>query len=255
MGPLQALAIAAAGFTAGTVNTIVGSGSLVTFPVLLAVGYSPLVANVSNTVGLVPGSVSGAVGYRRELAGQGGRLLRLGGWSAGGGLVGGLLLLAAPGTFRAVVPWLVIAAALLMAVQPRVAARLRARAGAAGGGEQARESRRLLPVTVGLTGVYGGYFGAAQGVVLLALLGLLVQDDLQRLNGAKNVLAGLVNGVAAVLFALTAPVDWAAALVLAVGATAGGQLGALLGRRIPVRLLRLVVVVGGLTVGVVLLLR
>jgi len=248
----EAVAIAAAGFGAGTINTVVGSGSLLTFPVLLAAGYSPLVANVSNTVGLFPGSVSGAVGYRRELAGQGGRLVRLGALGAAGGLAGGLLLLARPSAFRAVVPALVIGAALLMAAQPAVARAVRRRAA-----EDAprRESRLLLGALVAVTGVYGGYFGAAQGVILLALLGLLVDDDLQRLNGAKNVIAALVNGVAAVLFALVSSVDWAAAGLLALGAVAGGQAGAAAARRIPAALLRAVVVTGGLTVGVVLAVR
>lgn len=252
MGPLQGLAILAAGTVAGAINTIVGSGSLVTFPVLLAAGYPPLVANVSNTVGLVPGSISGAIGYRRELRGQRSRLLRLGVAAALGGLTGGLLLLAAPGTFEAVVPLLVIGAALLMAASPRLSARLRARTGMRG---VRREPRVLVPLAVGLTGVYGGYFGAAQGVILLAFLGLLVADDLQRLNAAKNVLAGIVNGVAAVLFVSVTHVDWAVVGVLAVGSTVGGQLGAAVGRRVPARVLRAVVVVGGLAVGTVLLLR
>jgi len=252
VGPLQGLAILGAGVFAGTVNTIVGSGSLVTFPVLLAFGYSPLVANVSNTVGLVPGAVSGAVGYRRELAGQRGRLLRLGVAAAVGGLSGGLLLLAAPDAFGAVVPFLVIGAALLMAVQPRLAGHLRARAGAPGARP---ESRLLLPLAVLLTGVYGGYFGAAQGVILLALMGLLLDDDLQRLNAGKNVLAAVVNGVAALLFIGASHVDWAVAGVLAVGSTAGGQLGAAVGRRVPAAVLRVVIVVGGIAVGTVLLLR
>jgi len=252
VGPLQGLAIFVAGTVAGAINTIVGSGSLVTFPVLLAAGYPPLVANVSNTVGLVPGSVSGAIGYRRELRGQRSRLLRLGVASALGGLTGGLLLLAAPGTFEAVVPLLVIGAALLMAASPRLSARLRARTGMRG---VRREPRVLVPLAVGLTGVYGGYFGAAQGVILLAFLGLLVADDLQRLNAAKNVLAGIVNGVAALLFVSVTHVDWAVVGVLAVGSTVGGQLGAAVGRRVPARVLRAVVVVGGLAVGTVLLLR
>lgn len=245
------LAVLGAGLFAGTINTVIGSGSLVTFPVLLAVGYPALVANVTNTVGLVPGSVSGAFGYRTELRGQRARLVRLGACSASGGLAGGLLLLARPQAFGAVVPALVIAAALLMAVQPRLSSYLRARQpeGAR------RHSAVLLPVLVLLTGVYGGYFGAAQGVVLLAVLGLLEDDTLQRLNAAKNVVAGLVNAVAAVLFILVSHIAWSAALLLAVGATAGGQVGARVGRRVPDRVLRAVVVVGGLVVGVVLALR
>lgn len=251
MTPLGGLAVLASGLLAGTINTVVGSGSLVTFPVLLGLGYSPLLANVSNTVGLAPGSVSGVVGYRRELVGQRARLLRLGFASLLGGLTGGLLLLARPDTFQAVVPGLVICASLLMAVQPALSRRLRRRRGEA----PHRPSRVLLPMLIFLSGIYGGYFGAAQGVVLLALLGSLEQDGLQRLNAAKNVLAGIVNGVAAVLFILVSRVSWPAAGLLAVGAVVGGQVGARVGRRIPDTQLRAGVVVFGLGVGVLLALR
>ena len=187
MTPLEALAVIAAGFGAGTINTIVGSGTLLTFPTLLAIGYSPIVANVSNTVGLVPGSAGGVYGYRAELRGQRGRLLRLGTASLLGGLTGGILLLSRPSAFRAIVPFLVIAAAILMGLQPLLTRWLRARRA-----ENAapRESRLLLPPLTFLTGIYGGYFGAAQGIILLALLRLCFADDLQRLNGVKNVLAG-----------------------------------------------------------------
>lgn len=237
---------------AGAINTVVGSGSLLTFPVLLALGYSPYVANVSNTVGIFPGSISGAIGYRAELTGQLGRVVPLCLAAGTGGLVGGLLLLATPDAFGAVVPWLVILAALLMAVQPWIAARAAARRQP---DAAPRESRRVLLPLVGLTGVYGGYFGAAQGVILLALLGLLVDDGLQRLNAAKNVVAAVINMVAAILFVLVSPVDPAVAGLLALGSVAGGQAGAVLARHLPAIVLRAVVVVGGLTVGVVLLVR
>ena len=251
MTPLEALAVIAAGFGAGTINTIVGSGTLLTFPTLLAIGYSPIVANVSNTVGLVPGSAGGVYGYRAELRGQRGRLLRLGTASLLGGLTGGILLLSRPSAFRAIVPFLVIAAAILMGLQPLLTRWLRARRA-----ENAapRESRLLLPPLTFLTGIYGGYFGAAQGVILLAIMGLFVDDDLQRLNATKNVLAGLVNTVAAVLFILFSSVSWLAAGLIALGSICGGAFGAVVARRIPSWLLRAVVVVGGLTVGVILLL-
>lgn len=248
---LEGLAVLAAGLFAGTINTVVGSGSLVTFPVLLALGYSPLVANVSNTVGLVPGSVSGVLGYRRELVGQRARLLRLGVAGLLGGLTGGLLLLAWPDTFQAVVPVLVIGAALLMAVQPALSRSLRKRQGEA----PHQPSRVLLPLLIFLTGVYGGYFGAAQGIILLAVLGTFEVDGLQRLNAAKNVITAIVNGVAALLFILVSPVAWPVAGLLAVGAIVGGQVGARVGRRIPDTLLRAGIVVFGLCVGVVLALR
>lgn len=249
MTPLGALAIVGAGMVAGAVNTIVGSGSLVTFPTLLALGYAPVVANVTNTVGLVPGSISGAVGYRRELAGQRPRLLRLGLMSLLGGITGAFLLLAAPGAFRLVVPFLILLACALMAAQPRLARR------GANGGRPVLAARGVLPLLVYLTGIYGGYFGAAQGVLLLAFLSLGLHDDLQRLNATKNVLAALVNGVAAVVFIAISSVNWPAALLLAAGAVAGGAIGASAGRRIPGPVLRYVVVVGGAIVAAILLVR
>lgn len=250
MSPLAGLTIVAVGLVAGTVNTIVGSGSLLTFPTLLALGYAPVVANVSNTVGLVTGAVSGAVGYRRELEGQGPRLRALGTASLAGGLTGGVLLLALPATvFRDIVPVLILAACVLVALQPRLARRIAAgdRAGRRAHGGP------VLYLAVFATGVYGGYFGAAQGVMLIALLGIFLDDSLQRLNAAKNVLAALVNGIAAVLFILFAHVDWAVVGLLACGAIAGGQLGASLGRRIPPGWLRVAIVVVGVVVAVRLL--
>ncbi len=249
MSPLEVVAILLAGLAAGTVNTIVGSGSLITFPTLLAFGYAPLVANVSNTLGLVPGSLSGSIGYRRELAGQGRRARRLGLAAGAGGLTGGLLLLALPATaFDRIVPVLILIACALVAVQPRLSRALAAR-------HEAGTDHRL-PLTVGvyLTGIYGGYFGAAQGVILIALLGIFLPDDLQRLNGLKNVLAAVVNAVAAVLFVAVAPVAWAPAALLAVGSIVGGQVGARYGRRLSPRLLRVLIIIIGLAVAVRLLL-
>ncbi|MFJ5934949.1 sulfite exporter TauE/SafE family protein [Streptomyces sp. NPDC093071] len=188
MSPWEALAVFAAGIGAGTINTIVGSGTLITFPVLLATGLPPITANVSNALGLVPGSVSGAIGYRRELKGQKKRVLRLG------------------------------AAALV----------------------------GLL-----LASMYGGYFGAAQGVLYLSLMGLLLHDDLQRINAVKNILGALVNGVAAVFFLFVADFDWTAVLLIAVGSTIGGQLGAKVGRRLSPTVLRGVII----AVGVVAILQ
>ncbi|HEV2759749.1 MAG TPA: sulfite exporter TauE/SafE family protein [Acidimicrobiales bacterium] len=251
MSIAAAIAILGVGLAAGTLNTIVGSGSLITFPTLLALGYPPVVANVSNTVGLVTGSISGAIGYRRELEGQRPRLRILGTASLAGGLTGGLLLLALPASmFRSVVPVLILVACVLVAIQPRLARRMTAgeRPVRAHGGP-------LLLVAVFLTGVYGGYFGAAQGVMLIALLGIFLDDTLQRLNAAKNVLAALVNGIAAVLFMLFADVDWAVAGLLAVGAIVGGQVGATLGRRISPGWLRAVIVVVGVAVAIRLLVR
>ena len=251
MSVAAALAILGVGLAAGTLNTIVGSGSLITFPTLLALGYPPVVANVSNTVGLVTGSISGAIGYRRELEGQRGRLRTLGVASLAGGLTGGLLLLALPASvFRSVVPVLILIACALVAFQPRLARRV-----ASGDGTPRLHGGPLLFVAVFATGVYGGYFGAAQGVMLIALLGIFLDDSLQRLNAAKNVLAALVNGIAALLFMLFADVDWAVAGLLAAGAIVGGQVGASVGRRIPTQWLRTVIVIVGVAVAIRLLVR
>jgi uncharacterized protein len=244
LSPLAALGIFAAGTAAGAVNTVVGSGSLITFPALLAAGYRPLVANQSNCLGLVPGSVSGAVAYRKELVGQGARLRRLSLVSMAGGIVGAVLLLTLPeSVFDGVVPVLVLVACVLVAVQPRLRAWLDARRGE----EQHHEGGTGLVVSAFLSGVYGGYFGAAQGVILMALLSIFIVDDLQRLNGLKNVLAALVNGVAAALFVVVGHIAYAPAALLAVGSTLGGQVGGTLGRRLPPNVLRALII----TVGVV----
>jgi uncharacterized membrane protein YfcA len=228
----------------------VGSGTLVTFPVLLAVGYGPVTANVSNTLGLVPGSISGAIGYRTELAGQGRRVAVLGAAGVIGGIVGAALLLSLPSdVFDAVVPVLVALAVVLVIAQPRLSRALAARR------ERARPHGGP-PLWGGVlgTGVYGGYFGAAQGVILLALLGIAIPDEsLQRLNALKNVLAAFINGVAAIVFLFFASVAWLPALLLAVSSAAGGQLGAQIGRRLSPAVLRGVIVVVGLAAIVQLL--
>ncbi len=252
LNALQMAGVFGAGVVAGTVNTVVGSGSLLTFPTLLAFGFSPKVANVTNTIGLVPGSISGAIGYRREIVGQGSRTRRLGAISISGGLVGAVLLLALPGaTFEKVVPFLVLLAVGLVIIQPRLAARVAARRASA---TTPRHREPVLDAGVFLTAVYGGYFGAAQGVILIALLGIFVDDKLQRLNALKNVLTALVNGIGAVLFAIFASVAWAPALLLAIGAAIGGQIGAHYGRRLPPNLLRAIIVVVGVAVTVKLFL-
>ena len=242
MTGLEIAAVLLAGIAAGTINTVVGSGTLITFPTLLALGVPPVTANVSNTVGLVPGSLSGAVGYRRELAGQRSRLLRLASASLLGGIAGAVLLLVLPASaFDAIVPVLIGIGVLLVilgpAIQRRVAARHEAR-----GGLPDHGAPWVWPAVAG-AGVYGGYFGAAQGVLLMAILGIGVDDDLQRHNATKNVLALLVNAVAAVVFIVVADVDWPVAGLIAVGSVIGGQIGASVGRRLPAALLRAVIVV------------
>ena len=244
MTALEIAAVLLAGVAAGTINTVVGSGTLITFPTLLALGVPPVTANVSNTVGLVPGSLSGAVGYRRELAGQRSRLLRLASASVLGGIAGAVLLLVLPSSaFDAIVPVLIGIGVLLVilgpAIQRKVAARHEAR-----GGLPDHGAAWVWPAVAG-AGVYGGYFGAAQGVLLMAILGIGVDDDLQRHNATKNVLALLVNAVAAVVFIAVADVDWPIAGLIAVGSVVGGQIGAGVGRRLPTTLLRAVIVVVG----------
>ncbi|KJK57260.1 sulfite exporter TauE/SafE family protein [Saccharothrix sp. ST-888] len=239
----EGLIVLAAGIGAGTINTVVGSGTLITFPVLLAFGLPPVTANVSNTLGLVPGSLSGAIGYRRELVGQGPRLLRLGTASLLGGLLGAWLLVRLPsGAFDTIVPVLILLALVLVVVQPRVA---RAMAARRRDGATA-EIGPVLLLGVFLTGIYGGYFGAAQGVLLIALMGMLLDDGMQRLNAAKNVLALIVNGVAAVFFLFTSHLDWTAVLLIAAGSVLGGQIGAKVGRRLPPPVLRGIIVAVGL---------
>jgi uncharacterized membrane protein YfcA len=350
---LRALAIFAVGLAAGTINTVVGSGTLITFPTLLAFGYPPVLANVSNNVGLVPGVASGVYGYRSELGGQRRRLIRLGSASVCGGLVGAILLLTLPqSAFKAIVPALIGVAVVMVIIQPRlakwVAERQRARAalarpdgaggtgaGSAGGAsvvagidgasvvagidgasviagidgarvvagidgarvvagidgasvvagidgarvvagiDDARVvagadgagavavaappaaaeaiGGPVLWVLVFLAGIYGGYFGAAQGVLLIGMLGIALNDSLQRINAAKNVLAGLVNGLAAVVFILATHIDWGVAGLIAAGSIIGGQVGARIGKRLPPWGLRVVIVCVG-TVALVKLL-
>jgi uncharacterized membrane protein YfcA len=243
---LEAVAVVLAGLGAGAINTVVGSGSLITFPTLLAVGLPPVVANVSNTVGLVPGSASGAWAYRRELDGQRSRLLRLGAATFTGAVVGAILLLVLPeAAFAAIVPALILVACVLVVVQPWLVRWLGERPHGDHGGP-------LLWLLIFVTGAYGGYFGAGQGVLLIGVLGLGLNETLQRINAAKNVLAGVANLVAGVIFAAVAEVDWMAAGLVALGAAAGGIVGGGVARRLPPAVLRGVVVAIGLVAVVTL---
>jgi uncharacterized membrane protein YfcA len=238
----QSVAVLAAGVAAGTINTVVGSGTLVTFPILLSVGYAPVIANVSNTIGLVPGSVAGAIGYRRELKGQRRRALTLGACSLTGGITGAVALLVLPDNlFKAIVPVFIIIALVLIVLQPQLAKWLDAR----------REQRRAhggpaAGAGVFVAGVYGGYFGAAQGILLLSILGLTLPEPLQRVNALKNVLAAIVNGIAGVIFVFAAHVAWLPVVLLAAGSSAGGVIGSRYGRRLPPAALRGIVVVVGI---------
>ena len=271
---LEALAVLGAGMAAGTINTIVGSGTLITFPTLLALGYPPVVANVSNTVGLVPGSVTGAIGYRRggggARAARGGggggaggprrgaaggatpvgvgpgavpgasgspragaaqraRLLRLGVASLAGGVTGAVLLLTLPASaFDAIVPVLIGIGCVLVVLQPWVSSKI------SRPHDPPPHGSMWVWLGVFLVGIYGGYFGAAQGVLLMAIMGIGLDESVQRLNASKNVLAGLVNGV-----------DWLVALLIAGGSVVGGVVGAHVGRRLAPWVLRGVIVVVG----------
>ncbi|MEJ2868430.1 sulfite exporter TauE/SafE family protein [Actinomycetospora sp. OC33-EN08] len=232
--------IAVAGVWAGTINTVVGSGTLVTFPVLVALGFPPVTATTSNAIGLITGTITGAYGYRSELRGHGPRLVRYGVASLFGAIGGTVLLLSLPAdAFETIVPVLVGAAVVLVAVQPLLTRRLRDRDTGSTGRPW------LLYPLIFLVGVYGGYFTAAQGIMLVGIMGLLLDDPLQRLNAFKNALAAVVNLVAGAIYAFVAPIDWTVVLILAISSTVGGLLGARIGRRLSPVVLRVVIVVIG----------
>ena len=236
----EAVAILLAGLAAGCINSVVGSGTLITFPTLLAFGVPPVTANVSNNIGLVPGSIAGAVGYRRELAGKRRMVLRLGIGSLVGAVAGAVLLLTLPeSAFEAIVPVLVLLGVVLVILQPRLSRWVTGRA------PSRNQAWWVWPLVL-LAGVYGGYFGAAQGVLLMGILGVGVQQTLQESNGVKNVLAAIVNAVAGGIFAVVADVDWLVVALIGGGSLVGGVLGARVGRRLPPTALRAVIVVVGL---------
>ena len=242
MTVLEALAVLLAGAVAGGVNAVVGSGSLITFPTLLAVGYSPVTANVSNCVGLVPGGVAGSFGYRRELRGQWRRCAMLAVGTVLGALLGGILLLELPeAVFDAIVPALILLAVGLMALRPSPKVHR-------GEGNDVAGISSSFAV-----GIYGGYFGAAQGIILMSLLRLSYAENLQVLNAIKNVLAGVANAVAGLLFIVVAHVAWGAAALIAAGSVVGSLFGARYGRRIHPEILRRVVIVYGVIVAGVLI--
>ncbi len=245
-------AIALAGIGAGFVNTLAGSGTLLTFPTLLAFGVPPVTANVSNNIGLVPGALSAAWGWRAELRHQWRRLLRLAPASFVGGLVGAVLLLVLPAeAFEAVVPLLVTLGLVLVAMQPWINRRINARARV---DTEPRDHWSTIPA-VGATGVYGGYFGAAQGILLVGALGITTGEPVHATNAMKNALSAVVNSVAAVVFVVVAEVDWLIVLVIGVGSVVGSLVGSKVGRRLPPALLRGFILVMGTTALVVFLTR
>lgn len=228
------------------INTVVGSGTLITFPTLLALGVPPVIANVSNTVGLAPGSLSGAWATRRELNGDRRRLLWLGGASLLGGIAGALLLLWLPAAaFDAIVPILIGLGCVLVILQPFIARKLAYRRARLGTEAGQIPGSILLWLAVALTGVYGGYFGAAQGVLLIAILGIGLVGSLPYINAIKNVLATIVNSIAAVVFVIVSEVNWPAAIAIAVGSVLGAQVGGKVGRKIPPTIYRVIIVVVG----------
>ncbi|MDX6720213.1 MAG: uncharacterized protein QOJ63_2467 [Solirubrobacteraceae bacterium] len=242
-----AVLLAAAGFGAGAVNAVAGGGSLISFPALLAAGYPSIAANVTNSVALLPGYIGGSLAYRRELAEQGGRIRALAATSALGAAAGAVLLLVSPAAlFEAIVPWLILAACLLLALQPRAAATVRRHRARAGSGV-------ALHATLFVAALYGGYFGAGLGIVLLALLGVLLPDELQRLNALKGVLSLLIAAVSAAGFALFGPIAWDAALIVGGACLLGGVAGVRVARRLPAPLLRGVVIAFGTAVAIALL--
>jgi uncharacterized membrane protein YfcA len=242
MSALEIILVLVAGFAAGTINAVIGSGTLITFPVLLAIGYSPVTANVSNNIGLVPGAASSAVAYRDELRGEEGRLTRFAPATAVGAVVGATLLLTMPpGAFRAIVPVLIAISLVLVVMQPRISAHLTARRD-----EHQPHGGPLVRLGIFAVGIYGGYFGGGQGILLFALLASSLPGRLVSLNAIRAVLAGVANATAAIIFVIAAHIAWLPVALLAVSSTAGGVLGAGIGKRLPDPVLRGTIVVVGL---------
>jgi uncharacterized protein len=254
--------LAAAALVAGAVNAVAGGGSLISFPALLAVGYPAVTANVTNTVALTPGYVGGTLGYRRQLAGQRGRALALGGVSVAGALLGAwLLVVSSPALFERIVPFLIFLACALLAVQAPLArlvqGRLEApdRAGGPGAARAVRQHTAVLLASQFLAAIYGAYFGAGLGIMMLAILGIFLAETLQRLNALKGLLSLVINLVGAAYFAAFADVVWGAVAVMAAASLLGGQAGVLLARRLNDQALRWLVIAFGVLVGLRLLLR
>ena len=251
MSVTQMILIALAGIGAGAINSLVGSGTLITFPTLLTLGVPPVTATMSNAVGLVAGGVSGTWAYRRELSGQADRLR----WQIPASLIGAgigawLLLHLPEKVFTEVVPVLLVLALVLVVVGPRIQAWARRRAEQAGHGADHVSPRQMAALVAGTfaVGVYGGYFTAAQGILLIGVMGALLPEDMQRMNAAKNLLALLVNIVAAAAYTVVAfdRINWTAAALIAVGSLIGGWLGGHYGRRLSPNALRIIIVVVGL---------
>lgn len=250
---IQIILIALAGMAGGAVNALAGGGTLITFPVLTAVGIPPVAASITNTVALSPGYFGATLAQIKDLHGQGKRLRLLVPTGALGGIVGGLLLLhTTDKAFRELVPYLILMAAILLALQDRLRAWLLRRLEQSGR-SGLHEAWAIPPVFV--ASIYGGYFGAGLSVIVLAVLGLVLEDTLTRLNGLKQAIAFSVNIAAAIFFVFSGQVVWLAAIIMAIGALAGGSLGGRLAGRVKPGTLRRIVVVIGVFVAIIYLVR
>ena len=247
----EAIALMVAAFTAGSINSVAGGGTLITFPALVAVGYAPKVANVTNTVAVWPGMIGSSWAYRYELGKQRTRAAILSLPALLGGLVGSALLLSTPGdTFEDIVPFLILFAVVIMLFQERLAMIAARRDLSSRGGDHMPP---LLIAGIFLCSIYGGYFGAGQGIIFLAILAILLPDGIHQSNALKNFIAGLVNGLALMYFALFGPVEWVPGLLMGTGALAGSYLGVRIARLVPVLLLRRGIMAFGVIVAIVLL--
>ncbi|MEV1247593.1 sulfite exporter TauE/SafE family protein [Nonomuraea sp. NPDC049750] len=248
LDPLRLTVLAVAGFLAGAVNGVAGGGSLISFPTLLAMGYSPVAANVTSALATLPGYVGGLVGYRDELGTVRPKVRQLAAVSVAGAACGSAILLGAPAEqFRSIVPVLVLVSVIALALQGMVAGRLD-KARAAGGG-------RGLLIGQFAVSMYGGYFAAGLGVMMLAVLGAFVAADLHRLNALKGALSLLVGSVSALCFTMFGPVEWIPVAVMSLTGLAGGRSGVVLARRVPPRYLRWLIVGAGLVLSVALFIR
>ncbi|MGE0545920.1 MAG: sulfite exporter TauE/SafE family protein [Kofleriaceae bacterium] len=237
--PASIALVGAAALGGGAVNAIAGGGSLITFPTLVALGLPPVTAAITNTVAMCPGYLGGTLAQRRDLIGQRGRAMKILPIAAVGGVGGALLLLGTSDRlFEVVVPFLLLFAALLVAVSGRLREWLLSRIAA-------RRAESLVILPIGLAATYGGYFGAGMGVIVLAALGIVIDDSLTRINALKQTVSVVVNICAAAVFVVWGPIDWTITLVMAVGSLGGGFLGGALATRISQSLLRWIVVVIG----------
>jgi uncharacterized membrane protein YfcA len=250
LGPGAIALLAVGAMLAGAVNAVAGGGSLISFPALLAVGYPALTANITNTVALCPGYVGGTIGYREELTGQRGRIIGLSATSIAGALAGSVLLLvSSPELFDRIVPWLILLACGLLAVQDHLGRFVRNRVGTVERDAGWKRWAPLLAIQF-VAAIYGAYFGAGLGIMMLAILGIFISDTLQRLNALKGVMPLVINVVGAVYFALFAEVVWLAVAVMAVASLVGGRIGVATARRLNDRALRWLVVAFGVGVAI-----